>query len=85
LDFPKTGQGGGLVPETKKDFTHTNECIFVSGIEGESLVEGPSPPGELLPGQTGVPQAYIQLDRVRIDRKALSKHFEGPIVISIVV
>ena len=54
-------------------------------IEAKGLVKGPSGPGELLPSQPGVSQAYIELHRIRIERKALSKHFEGPVIISIVV
>jgi hypothetical protein len=74
-----------MIPQTEKDLTHAHQSIFVGGVEGKGLMKGPAGPCKLLPGQSGISQAYIQLNRVRIERKALSKHFEGPIVISVIV
>jgi len=42
-------------------------------------------PGELLTGEPRIPQPDVQLDRVRIKRKALFEHLEGPFVVTVVV
>ena len=57
----------------------------MGGIQKKGLPEGFSGPGELLPGQPGITQPYVQLHSIRIEREALSKHLEGPVQIPIII
>jgi hypothetical protein len=84
-DLSEETQSLSLIAQAEKDFAHPHKGILVGGIHGESLLKRPPGPGELLTGQTSISQTYIEIYGIRIERKALSKHFEGPVKISIIV
>jgi hypothetical protein len=85
LDFSEVCQRLSVVTHSEQNLTHTDQCVFVDGIQHQSLVKGPSGPGKFFSGQTGVAQPYVELHRIRIERKALPKHLEGPVKIAVAV
>jgi hypothetical protein len=85
LNLPKERQSPLPFPKPQEGFPHPNQSVFMERVQTQRLVEGSPGPGELFPGQSGIAEAHIKLDGVRVERKALSKHLEGPFEIPVVI
>jgi hypothetical protein len=84
-NLPKEGEGLLSVPQAEKGLPHSDQSFFVERIQGQGLMERSPGPGEFFPGQPGVSEAHVEVHGVGIERKALSKHLEGPVKIPVVV
>jgi len=64
-------QRGLLFTEPEQGLSHSDQRVFMRGVEHQCAFESASGPGVLLTSQAGVAHPYTELDRIRVQREAL--------------
>ena len=74
-----------LEPELEQRFTEPRERILMLGLEDECFLEAPAGPGILLTSQARIPNADVQLHRIRVECQAFAEDRQRVVVLPFVV
>jgi hypothetical protein len=74
-----------VLAELHEHLAEPGDGVLVLGVEGERVVERAARPRELLAREARVPEAHVQLHRLRVEREPLAEHVERLVVLALVV
>jgi hypothetical protein len=81
----KRSEGLPGLTQAEEHLAHADHGVLVAGLQAQRVVEGLPGPGELLPGEAGVPEPDVQLHRIRVEGEPFLQRLEGRVVVPVVV